>query len=157
LTELADLVENYIPESLRARIELTKQPLRLDLSDQRYKVLIALREDFVSRLDSLRKMMPSVMHNRFALTRMDGQQALRPVLLPGRGAVTAPVAKQIVRKVASADANLPLEKLTIDPALLSLMCHELNARRLREAQPTISADLVNNAASDILGDFYERS
>jgi WD40 repeat protein len=157
VTQLADLVENYIPESVRARIERTKQPLGFNATDQHYKVLIALREDFVSRLDSLRKAMPSVMHNRFPLTRMDGRQAMKPVLLPGRGLVSESVAEQIVRKVASADVNLPLDKLTVDPALLSLMCRELNARRLREGQETISADLVNTAASNILGDFYERS
>ncbi len=157
VTQLANLVENYIPESVRARCEITKQPLGFNATDQHYKVLVALREDFVSRLDSLRKSMPSVMHNRFPLTRMDGRQALKPVLLPARGLVTEPVAEQIVRKVASADVNFPLEKLTVDPALLSLMCRELNARRLREGQATISADLVNNAATNILGDFYERS
>jgi hypothetical protein len=119
--------------------------------------LIALREDFVSRLDELRKLMPSVMHNRFALTRMSGRQALRPVLVPGHGVVTEVVAEQIVRKVASADPVIPLESLEVDPALLSLMCRELNARRLREKQPTIPAQLVNSAASDVLKDFYERS
>lgn len=157
LTELSDLVENYIPEIVRARIERTGRKLGFEASDQRYKVMIALREDFVSRLDALRKAMPSVMHNRFALTRMDGQQALRPVLLPGRGLVDDAVAEQIVRKVASADASAPLKALAIDPALLSLMCRELNARRIRDGRGTISADLVNNAASDILQDFYDRS
>jgi hypothetical protein len=154
LTELSDLIENYIPETVRERIERTGRKLGFDAAEQHYKVLIALREDFVSRLDSLRKTLPSVMHNRFALTKMDGEQALRPVLLPGRGIVSDAVAEQIVRKVASADPDIPLKELAIDPALLSLMCRELNNRRLREGQETISADLVNNAASNILSDFY---
>jgi WD40 repeat protein len=157
LTELADLTENYIPERARARIEQTGGALGFDPAVQHYKVLIAMREDFVSRLDGLRTLMPSVMHNRFALSRMDGRQALRPVLAPGRGIVTEAVAEQIVRKVASADAQAPLQELEIDPALLSLMCRELNSRRLREGHRNIPAELVNSAASDILEDFYERS
>ena len=119
--------------------------------------MIALREDFVSRLDLLRQLMPSVMHNRFALTRLNGRQALRPVLLPAAGLVSETVAEQIVRKVASADAGLALEELSVDPALLSLMCRELNARRLREHLPEIAADLVNDAATNILSDFYEQA
>src|SRR5262249_32660224 len=95
LTELSDLIENYIPENVRPRIERTGSKLGFDTAAQHYKVLMALREDFVSRLDSLRKMMPSVMHNRFALTRMDGEQALGPVLMPGRGIVTEDVANRL--------------------------------------------------------------
>jgi WD40 repeat protein len=157
LVELADIVENYIPESVRLRLERHGSKLGFDASVQDYKVLIALREDYVSRLDRLRKRMPSVMHNRFALTRMDGRQAMRPVLLPGHGIVSEPVAEQIVRKVASADPQVPLERLVVDPALLSLMCRELNGRRMRERLHEIEAGLVNNAAADILDDFYERS
>ncbi len=155
--ELSELIENYIPETVRARVERTGEKLGFDAGEQHYRVLISLREDFVSRLDSLRRTMPSVMHNRFALTRMDGQQALGPVLKPARGIVSDAVAEQIVRKVASAGARIPLKQVSIDPALLSLMCRELNTRRLVEKQETIQVDLVNNAAADILKDFYERS
>ena len=157
LTELADLIENYIPATVRERVERAGRALPQRASEQHYKVMIALREDFVSRLDGVRQAMPSVMHNRFALTRLNGRQALRPVLLPGAGLVSESVAEQIVRKVASADAHVPLEELSVDPALLSLMCRELNARRLRERLPEIPADLVNDAASNILSDFYEHA
>src|SRR5262249_34311636 len=77
LRQLADLVENYIPEAVRSTLERRGRPLGFDAAQQHYKVLIVLREDFVSRLDSIRAMMPSVMHNRFALGRMDGRKALR--------------------------------------------------------------------------------
>ena len=157
LTQLADLIENYIPKEVRERLERAGQTLPPRASEQHYKVMIALREDFVSRLDLLRQLMPSVMHNRFALTRLNGRQALLPVLLPAAGLVSESVAEQIVRKVASADAAIPLEDLSIDPALLSLMCRELNARRLRERLPEIPADLVNDAATNILSDFYEQA
>ena len=157
LAQLADLVENYIPARVRERLERAGQALPARASEQHYKIMIALREDFVSRLDLLRRQMPSVMHNRFALTRLNGRQALRPVLLPAAGLVPESVAEQIVRKVASADAAVPLEEISVDPALLSLMCRELNARRLRERLPEISADLVDDAATNILSDFYEQA
>ena len=74
--ELADLVENYIPASVRSRADALGESFPFARDEPKYKIVLSLREDFVWRLDSLRKAMPSVMHNRYAIARMNGDQAL---------------------------------------------------------------------------------
>ncbi|MGI8426820.1 MAG: hypothetical protein ACR2M4_09565, partial [Actinomycetota bacterium] len=47
--------------------------------------------------------------------------------------------------------------LEIDPALLSVICSEINVRRQRAGQPRITPELISGAEQQILADFYERS
>ena len=164
LAMLADLVENYIPAAVRSRMERTREPIPFRHDQPKSKIVLSLREDFVWRLDGLRKQMPSVMHNRFTIARMNGEQALRAVLEPGRGIVEEPVAQQIVRFVAANqsratadDEEVRLDRLHVDPALLSVVCRELNVRRIGESKDQITGELVEQTATNILSDFYERS
>ncbi len=162
---LADLVENYIPTLVRQWMEIYGGALPFPHQQPACKVLLSLREDFVWRLDSLRKAMPSVMHNRFAITRMHGEQALSAVAEPGRGLVEGHVARQIVRFVAAANQSrissdgdeLRLADLQADPALLSVVCRELNTRRIEQNKEQITEDLLEQAGTNILDDFYERA
>jgi WD40 repeat protein len=177
LAALADLVENYIPASVRSRMETHGENIPFSHEEPKVKtipfphdepkskVILSLREDFVWRLDGLRKSMPSVMHNRFTVAKMHGGQALDAVIKPGQGIVDRPVALQIVSYVAGRDKSLPtadsedldLDELQVDPALLSVVCRELNARRIEQERNQITGDLVEQAATNILDDFYERS
>ncbi len=166
LDELADLVENYIPERVSGQLEQSGARLPYPLR-QRYKVVVSLREDFVHRLDGLRKSMPSIMHNRYALAQMNGEQALEAVLNPGRGIILEPVATQIVRFVAAARADAErdwpggesgdLRDLQVEPALLSVVCREYNTRRMRAGRPGITSQDIEASETNILNDFYERS
>jgi len=163
LAALADLVENYIPAAVRLRLDAPGEALPFPHGQPESKVVLSLREDFVSRLDGLRRAMPSVMHNRFAIARMNGEQALLAVREPGRGIVEGPVAGQIVSFVAAtqsrgaADAeDVHLASLQVDPALLSVICRELNARRIEQGSDRITEDLLEQAGTNILNDFYER-
>ncbi len=153
--DLADLVENYTPASVRAR--LAKRGTGLSYPQmQRYKVVLSLREDFVHKLDGLRKQMPSIMQNRFPLTRMTPSQALEAVLKPGAGLVTEDVARQIVDFVADAPSSSDGD-VEVEPALLSVVCRELNFQRIREETPVITSEQVSHSSADVLRDFYERS
>jgi hypothetical protein len=160
ITELADVVENYVPKRVEARLSANGSKLPFSPAEQRYKVLLSLREDFVSCLDRLRQAMPSVMHNRFALTRMGRAQALLAVLRPGRGIVDEPVAEEIVSFVAgsrsSPDGGKADEHAEIEPALLNVICRELNTRRLAQRRTAITRDLLDASRGDILNDFYQR-
>ena len=163
LTDLADLVENYIPQQLQARLAASGQRLPFGHQDQRYKVILSLRADFVSGLDALRQAMPSVMHNRYGLERMGKAQAMLAVLKPGRGLVDEPVAREIVAFVAGsaqpgASGNIaaPHDQAQVEPALLNVVCRELNTLRLSQGKPTITSELLEAARGDILDDFYER-
>jgi hypothetical protein len=163
LAALADLVENYIPAAVRLRQEARGEPVPFPHEQPNNKVILSLREDFVSRLDGLRAAMPLVMHNRFAIARMNGEQALLAVREPGQGIVDGPVATQIVRFVAAANQSraaaqgedLNPADLQVDPALLSVVCRELNTRRIEQRKDRITEDLLEQSGTNILHDFYD--
>ncbi|HEY5751786.1 MAG TPA: hypothetical protein VIT21_01440 [Chthoniobacterales bacterium] len=160
LSELSDLVENRPPEALDDL--LTKNPEQADHFDftlAAYRVLLSLREDYLANLEDLRAAMPSLIENRMRLTHMNGRQALEAVVRPGRGIVQPDVGRQIVWFVAGANlkgAEIRDAELSIDPALLSLFCRELNNERIVRGQAEITADLLAGNSNEILDDFYER-
>ena len=71
-----------------------------DFARADYRVLIALREDYLAHLESVKGSMPSITQNRMRLARMNGAQALSAVLEPGGKLVSREVAESIVRFVA---------------------------------------------------------
>jgi WD40 repeat protein len=166
LIELADLIENRPPQALERQLEENPELVRqFLLSDQGYRALICLREDYLPHLESLRSSMPSIAENRMRLTRMNGVRALEAVLNPGGDLITPEVGRQVVRFVAGAretvtapapEADDGLAALEIEPSLLSLVCRELNNRRLALGLPQITAALLAGNRERILQDFYER-
>jgi hypothetical protein len=153
--ELADLVENRAPRTLEARLDEDESAAeRFDFDRSDYRVLIALREDYLAALESLTKAMPSLSQNRLRLAPMTGEQALEPVLRPGKSLVTEEVATAIVRFVAG---RAELANAEVEPSLLSLICRELNDARLAQGRKEISLDLLAGSHASILGGFYERS
>jgi hypothetical protein len=154
IEDLADLVENRAPRALEARLEADEAGLeRFDFSRADYRILIALREDYLAHLEGLKAQMPSVTQNRMRLARMGGMQALAAVTGPGGRLVNEEVAAAIVRFVAG---GAELERAEVEPSLLSLVCHELNAVRRAQGRPAISVDLLAGSRDSILAEFYER-
>ncbi|HAE51341.1 MAG: hypothetical protein CMO30_19215 [Tistrella sp.] len=159
--ELACLVENRVPKNLRTRLAedrgfgdiFTDRPTPA-------RVVIALREDFLAHLEAWSGLFPSVMRNRMRLTLLTGTQALDAVLLPARIGPTplmdARTADAIVRSVAGCDESISLSQIQVDPSLLSLLCQELNERRIRGARQEITLEDAQERQNDILQDFYER-
>jgi tetratricopeptide (TPR) repeat protein len=163
LTELADFVENRAPEELERRLDDAPELARqFDFDDRGYRVLVCLREDYLPHLEGLRRAMPSVTENRMRLTRMNGERALDAVAIPGGDLITPEVGRQIVGFVAGGRfrrADCPadgLAEMEVEPSLLSLVCRELNNRRLEAGLPQITADLLAGNRERILQDFYER-
>ena len=175
LRELADCVENRLPEEIKERLEQEPDArgefADLELGCQEYRIILSLREDYVAYLDDLSQMMPSTMENRMRLLPLDGRQALKAVLNPGRKLVNPPVARRIVRFVAAskrdefsrdgagegeAGEELDLGELKVDPALLSMVCSALNKKRLQSTPPLpeISVALLKDSSKSILRDFY---
>ncbi len=155
LAELADLVENRPPEELESRIDRDEvDATKFDFARADYRILIALREDYLAHLEGLKTGMPSVTLNRVRLARFTGQQALDAVLTPAPGLVTEEVAAQIVRFVAG---GTDVARAEVEPSLLSLVCRELNSARLERNQPAITADLLAGSRDTILQEFYERA
>jgi hypothetical protein len=99
--DLADLVENRPPKALEVMLESEDSiSERFDFNRADYRILIALREDYLPHLEGLKGGMPSITQNRMRLARMTGQQALVAVTKPGGRLVTEEVAESIVRFVA---------------------------------------------------------
>jgi tetratricopeptide (TPR) repeat protein len=155
IDELADLVENRPPKSLEAKLDEDESAAeRFDFARGDYRVLIALREDYLAPLEGLKKTMPSISQNRLRLAPMTGEQALAAVLQPGKGLVTEEVAAAIVRFVAG---GAELAHAEVEPSLLSLICRELNDTRIAQGRDEISLDLLAGSHASILSNFYERS
>ena len=155
IEDLADLVENRPPRALEARLESDDTvPERFDFSRADYRILIALREDYLAHLEGLKGVMPSITQNRMRLARMNGQQALAAVLKPGGRLVSEEVAESIVRFVAG---GAELRNAEVEPSLLSLICRELNNARIAQGRNEISADLLAGSRDTILNEFYERT
>ena len=70
IEDLADLVENRPPKALEARLEHDESAAeRFDFGRSDYRVLIALREDYLAPLEGLKKAMPSITQNRLGSRR----------------------------------------------------------------------------------------
>jgi len=155
LEDLADLVENRAPKALEARIEQDETAAeRFDFTRGDYRILIALREDYLAHLEGVKGIMPSITQNRMRLARMTGAQALSAVLKPGGKLVSEEVAESIVRFIAGG-SELP--NAEVEPSLLSLICRELNNARIAQGRTEISADLLAGSRDTILSEFYERA
>jgi tetratricopeptide (TPR) repeat protein len=166
LTELEDLVENRVPAVLKKRFEaergLAKQ---YDFERVPYRVILALREDFLADLEGLSERLRKIITNRFRLLPMSGTQAMDVVLKPGTQRVSEAAAVDIVNFVSSSERSRLHRHLTrellanrqVEPALLSVVLQELNNHRIASGAPAITAELVGGRrATQILENFYER-
>lgn len=155
LEDLADLVENRAPKALEAKMEDDETAVEgFDFTRSDYRILIALREDYLAHLEGVKGIMPSITQNRMRLARMTGAQALSAVIKPGGKLVSEEVAESIVRFIAGGSE---LRNAEVEPSLLSLICRELNNARLAQGRAEISADLLAGSRETILTEFYERA
>jgi tetratricopeptide (TPR) repeat protein len=167
LSELENLAEHSTPEAVRARFEDDpKLAEQYDSYRNEFKIVISLREDFLPELEGLRGRLKGVMTNRYRLLPMNGEQALEVVLKPAPDLVEDAVAVEIVDRV-SRSRNEPatagsvgrdeLAQRFVEPALLSMLCSELNRKRRSLGLPKITSNLVSQAQVEaVLHEFYDR-
>lgn len=158
LTSIADLAEGCPPQSLQKKLDENPELARSYVFGQHnYKILIALREDYLPDMEPLQARISDIAFNRFRLKRIDGHSALE-VVDQAPHLIDTSVAKEVVRFVAAVDdTDLSFDDFEIEPALLSVICRELNNRRQRNGQEKITAKLLEGSRGEILNDFYERS
>ena len=77
------------PRSKRRLDEDEADAEDFDFARADYRILIALREDYLAHLESVKGIMPSITQNRMRLARMTGAQALSAVDQAGRQARVA--------------------------------------------------------------------
>jgi len=159
--DLEALLEHRLPAAVRERLDAHPEEAQtFDLRRRNVKFLVSLREDFLADLDPWRERIPSLLQNRYRLESMTGSQALEVVELAGRTLVDPEVARQIVDFVSSSHrrpSKRGVEQRSIEPALLSLVCDELNRRRLEQGQARITADQLSGQREEIIRDFYARA
>jgi tetratricopeptide (TPR) repeat protein len=159
--ELEALLEHRPPQAIRERLDLHPEDgLQFDFQRQGVKLVLSLREDFLAHLDTWRTRMPSLLPHRFRLEPMTGAQALEVVQRAGRELVEPDVARDIVDFVSSSQRRRlvrVMEQREVEPALLSVICDELNRRRLERGQTRITADLLTAEREGIIHGFYERA
>ena len=157
IAQLADLVEGRIPEGVKARIDGNPSEAKeFTFTRHQYKVLISVREDFLADLEALRVRMPMVGFNRLRLGRMNGKAGLQ-VVNQAPHLIDPDVAERVVRFVGADSDATPLEQLEIEPALLSVVCREINMQRAKRGEPRITANLLEGSQEQVLSEFYERS
>jgi tetratricopeptide (TPR) repeat protein len=159
--DLESLLEHRAPDSVRARLEQRPEDgLKFDFQQEGVKFIISLREDFLAQLDTWRVRMPSLLPNRFRLERMTGGQALDVVQRAGGALVDPAVAKEVVDFVSRSQRRAQtgaLQARNVEPALLSVVCDELNRRRLNRKQAQITPDLLSGEREGIIQGFYARA
>ena len=176
LTQLEELAENRPPQTLRERWD--KDPELVSEFEQDRtpcKIILALREDFLPDLEQLKEKIRSILHNRFRLERMDGGKAWQVVtgetIVDGepRRALSHLVDEDVALKIIDfvsktrgqrGEDPLTRETLrarTVDPALLSVVCSELNNRRLATQPPQdkISFTLLSESKEEIIRKFFD--
>jgi hypothetical protein len=164
LAELGDLVESRPPDVVREALEAeTTAARRFDFKRSTVKLVLSFREDFLAEMEGLKERMPSLMYNRFRLLSMSGAQAYEAITRAGAHLVDDDIARRIIRLAWKNEPSPPVDpadfsKIEIDPALLSVVCSELNHKRQQAEPPMerITPALLEGADREILSGFYER-
>ena len=179
LRDLADCVENRLPEYVLKEVNRRNSGeahrfQHLEFARQDYRVVLSLREDYLAELHDLDHLIPSIHENQTRLLPLNGWQALDAIAISGEALVDPVVAREIVELVAASrrgDAQedgetavsndggtIDESQLQVDPALLSMVCRELNIERQKRKEPKITQqitnDLMRNTNRSILRRFY---
>jgi hypothetical protein len=163
--DLADLAENRIPAAVALRFEQRSaaEP-RLDIQAMPYKIVIALREDFLADLEGWRQTMPSLRRNRMRLLPMGPDQALQAVCNERtRHLVPEALGRRIVAFLSSGSRpgdGVSADEVSgpsVEPALLSLFCRGVNEHRKRDGKTAFDEALLEGGKDTIVADFYKSS
>jgi WD40 repeat protein len=170
LDDLTDLVSGVSQERLAAtESEGQAAVSAYRLHEHRYRLVFALRDDFFPKLETLSERFRGIFTNRVPLTPMSGTAALKSVLRAGGHLVDRETARRLIHVVAGqpdpGDAGpelddeatqKELEKLVIDPALLSVFFAGLNETRRENKASSIVAPASASSRDEILRRFYNK-
>jgi tetratricopeptide (TPR) repeat protein len=166
LIDVADLVENRIPTTLANALKGDERASSgLSFESQHYRVVLSFREDFLPYVEGWKRQMPSILRNRLRLLPMTGERAFKAVHDTAPQFVDETLAWKIVHFVAAAQDNGSgshvsltdaAQELSIEPALLSLVCEGLNQKRKAQNKSSFDDALLTGTGQSIVADFYER-
>jgi len=167
LIQLADLAENRIPLKVQAEYQKLNRTVPTHYAELPYRVVLSLREDYLARLEELKKYMPSIMNSRFRVVQMTVLKAMDAAIKPGKGLIDEKVAKEIIKKMPGVvksdfDVSAKMEpgrsKLKVEPFLLSLICDRINEKRIEKKLKKITLNLVSDFnVTDVIYSFYNET
>jgi len=155
------------PEHWEQRADFFRQLREALEADDRLRLLLALREEYLAYLDPYATLLPTGLRTRFRLERLDHESALdavtRPLLATQRSFAPA-AADALVRNLRTVHVET-LEGRTVDvegeyvePVQLQVVCRELWNRLPAEISEITDEHLRELADLDaVLGDFYEQA
>lgn len=179
--ELADLINNVVPETLCtiSDVNIIKSAaVDLDddvddlldegyeaafadyLTESNFHIVLSLREDYLSYLERNIDNIPSLKHNRYCLKPLSEEQAASVIMHPCPRLISETVAKEIISKVTGSPVS-EFElgdgaELEVDSAILSLFLHELYKKKPVDAK-VIDYSIVNEFGDNIIQNFYEET
>jgi len=154
--QLSDMCDNKMPKYINAHLNENNERY---IETIPHKMVICLREDFLSYLEQRAKESPALRQNRFCIKEINGLQAMEIIMEPGKEIITEGVAFEIVKKVASITdlQHNELANIVLEPSILSLFCRELNNKRLEHQEDKITFELVKEFGDNIIANFYDNA
>lgn len=174
--ELAALLNNICPEYLLQstvdveevnpaissssliKIGLVRKNERKDYIDEtNLRLVISLREDYLSYLERNITHIPSLKNNRYCLLPLCEDKAVDIIMKPAPGLIDLNVAENIICKVTGAKLGSftidDTPELEVNPAILSLYLSELYKKKASEEEH-ITNSVVEQVGTNIISDFY---
>lgn len=179
-SELADLINNVMPDSLFADANTRQKTdpehaadnvdldLGLDLVNektysyyinQEFHLVFTIREDYLSYLEQNTANIPELRNNRFCLRPINGEQAMEIIMFPQPGLVPEDVAVSIIQKVTGqvGITKKDLAHIEVDSAMLSLYLSGLYEKMISLGESVFTNQLVDNYSDNIKENFYQKS
>jgi hypothetical protein len=97
IRELSDLIENRMPAHLENTISI-KSLIATDTQNI-FRVVISLREDYLAPLEDLGRLIPSLNKVRYRILQLHGEEAFNAVYLPAKNLIDETTAIHLLKKI----------------------------------------------------------
>ena len=149
--ELADLIENSIPEKLKEKFLNDKEQIDYSYNNQKIKILFSFREEFLPEFENITSKIPSIKYSRFRLMPMNGNQAYDVITKTWKSNIDAVEAHKVVGFFTNENAkNKSYDVMEIEPSLLSQVCSYIDKERIIEGGNKISSEFLNKYPKEII-------
>lgn len=157
--ELADLIENSIPEKLKKQFLDDKENIGYNYKEQKVKILFSFREEFLPEFEGITTKIPSIKYSRFRLLPMNGNQAYDVITKTWKDRIDEAQVNKIISFFNSeSEKKKSLDILEVEPSLLSQVCAYIDKERISEGSEKISAEFLDRFPKEtILRSIYNEA
>ena len=149
--ELADLIENSIPEKLKDKFLNDKEKIDYNYKSQQVKILFSFREEFLPEFETVTSKIPSIKYSRFRLMQMNGNQAFDVITKTWKENIDKDEADRILGFVTSANnKNTSYDLMEVEPSLLSQVCSYIDKERIVEGGKKISSEFLSKYPKEFI-------